>query len=578
MATIYNVGDTAVCQFDFSQTNGYLRGTAYITLNSQSVASKTSNVTVQLYLYKTAGSSPTTDTTFRGSVSIDTQSGSYSTRVDSLSTTPVKVFEASFIVSHDSDGTFSKFITATCTYGSRPVSTGSELLNLPTLMVTSTFSMSPSGTLYTGSTNLSINISTPDSSFKYTMVMRNSQGATLTLFDRISATSWSGVLPSSLNSLMPSSNTTTIYFDLITYTSNNVQLGTYTDYRTVTVGTNAGPSITNISVTAVNASNQPVAYGFIAGVSYLRITFNVTDTTGSTIVSVKSVIDNYECTATIVGTSGTIITQHPIGRSGTVTLTLIGTNARGGTGSASTSINVTAYAMPRIDILSAVRSDASGTTVPQGTYAKVSYKFSVSIIGTYNNYSYTLAYKPHTGSTWTLLKNMTDQSTADVYIQDELWSGFDANTNYDIRLQITDTLTSDNGRATKSVVMGIDQVIIDLKYDGSGIGFGKTSEDSGIADFGWFARFTGGIYPVRLTPGTSLASYKSPGYYYYSATEGGTISDIPPGLSGNYGVTILPTGVSSVLQIVVPEAVGSSPTLYLRTVSTSGQLSSWRTI
>jgi len=572
MAIIYNVGETVNFILDFSNTNAYLRGHAYVTLNSQNQAARTSTLSVQLYLYKTS-STPTEDTTFRGTISFGGTSESYSTRLASLATSEQLVYSGYFTVQHNSDGSYSGSFSASCTYGSRPTSTDSETITLPTIGVNSSFTLSPSGTLYTGQTTLNVNISSPDNSWTYTMKMRNSNGTTMDLFTRIYNTSWTGVLPSSAAALLPSSNTGTIYFDLISYTSGGSELGTSTVYRTVTVGTSGGPVISNIQTQAVDASGNLVSYGFIAGVSYLKVTFNVTDTTGSTIRSVKSTIDNYEVSAVLTGTSGVLLTQHPIGSSGTVTITLVGMNARGGTGTGITTITVQDYYMPRIEVLSAVRSNSEGDTVPQGTYAKIEYRFDVSIIQDLNSYEYTIAYKKHNETTWTNLKYLTDQTTPVVELS-EVYPGFDTESTYDIRLQVIDTLTGDNGRASKMVTMGVDQVIIDLKYDGSGIGFGKTSEDSGIADFGWFVRFTGGIFPVALQNGSSINDLKIPGFYY-GDTSGMTVTGLPSAVSGNYGLSIFPTGVSSVLQLLISESVGSTPNMYARTISTSGQLSSW---
>lgn len=579
MATIYNVGDTINYTMSFANTNGYLRGHIYITLESQSADNKTSTLSARLYLYKDGASEPTTQTTYRGTISIGGSSQSYSTYIASLGSSEQLVATTYFTVSHNTDGSFSDNVTTTCYYGTRPQSSVSEILNLPSISTSVTFSISPAGTIYVGSA-ISVVINTPDNSWTYTLQVRNTAGQTQTIFSDRSGTTINVTLPSSVSSLFPSSNSATIYFDLTPKTAGGTTLSKATIYRTVAIGTN-GPTVSNIVPTAVNAAGQTLSYGFIAGVSYLKLDFTVVDNTGSTVSSVKSIIDNYECNAAIVGTSGTLMTQHPIGSAGTVTITLIATNARGGVTTVNTSISVAEYYMPRIDILSAIRCDTSGNAKPESPHAKITYKFTVTTNVASNKYSYYLTYREHnTSGTWINLKSVTNQSASTVSLSEVYQNRFEVSKTYDIRLQVIDNLTGDNGRASKQVTLVTDQVILDFRFDGSGAAVGVLSEDSGIFDIGWFARFSGGIYPVYLFQASSsvnLNDFKAPGFYYGS-TSRGTATNLPSGVSGNYGLTVFPTGVSSCLQIVVPEAVGATPTMYLRTVSTSGQVSNWKSI
>lgn len=584
MATIYHVGDTINYTVSFSNTNTYLYGHVYLTLESQNADNKTSTISARLYLYRSGSNTPTTQTVFRGAFSVDGQSQEYSTYIETLGTSEQLVCQAYFNVSHLTDGSFSKTLSVSCSYGSRPISTASEVLNLPSISTSASFTISPTGTLHVGN-SITVSINSPDNTWKYTLQVRNTQGQTQTIFQDHTSTTWTGALPSAVSSLFPNSSSATLYFDLTPKTANNTELAKYTVYRTVAIGTN-GPTISNIVPSAVNASGQPLSLGFISGVSYLKLTFTVVDNTGSTVSNVKSIIDNYEVNASIVGTSGTLMTQHPLGTAGSaVPITLVATNARGGTTTETITINVAEYYMPRIDILSAIRCDTSGNAKPESPHGKITWRFAVTTNIGNNKYDYTITIREHnTSGTWSVLKSETNQTAATVDTFQIFQNTFEPSKTYDVRLQIVDTLTGDNGRASKVVVLGTDQVILDFKYDGSGAAVGVTSEDSGIFDIGWFARFSGGIYPVYLFQGLpsgssiNLNDVKAAGFYYGSTTASYTATNLPSGVSGNYGLTVFPTGASSCLQIVVPEAVGATPTMYLRTVSTSGQVSNWKSI
>ena len=94
--------------YDFSACNSLLRGQVYVGLLSQSQASRTSTLRVEVSLYKNT-STPTTDTTFRGDVTLSGPQGSitsqsYSTRIGSLASTPILVYQGNWTVPHSADG------------------------------------------------------------------------------------------------------------------------------------------------------------------------------------------------------------------------------------------------------------------------------------------------------------------------------------------------------------------------------------------------------------------------------------------------------------------------------------------
>lgn len=576
MATIYSVGDSVNYTMHFSSTNTYLYGHIYLTLESQSPDNKTSTVSAKLYLYKSGSSEPTTQTTFRGSVTIGGVSQSYSTYIASLGSSEQLVGTMYFTLSHATDGSFSETITTTCSYGSRPTSSVNEILNLPTISTSVSFTISPAGTLTVG-TNITVAITTPDPSWTYSLSVRNTSGQQLSIFSDRSGTSITVTLPTSVSSLFPNSNSSTLYFDLIPRTSGGTILSTATIYRTVSISS-SGPTISNITPTAVNAAGQTLSYGFISGVSYLKLNFTIVDNTGSTVAGVKATIDGIEVAGTINGSNGQILTQRPLGTAGTITITIVGTNARGGIGTANVTINVAAYTLPRIDNLSAIRCDSAGNAKPESTHAKITYKFAVTTNVASNRYAYYIEYRQHnTSGGWTSLKSQTNQSAASVDGSDIFLNTFNTSVMYDIRLTVRDNLTGDNGTAVRQVTLVTDQVILDFKYDGSGAAVGMLSEDSGIFDIGWAIRFAQGIYPRNLFESSNTINLNSRfpiGFYYGSTSK--TAQNLPSGVSGNYGFVVLPTGVSSTLQVVIPENLNGTAKFYIRTYSTSGQVSAWR--
>lgn len=573
--TIPSVGTSVqITGLDFSACNGYLRGALEVELLSQSQDARTSTMKITLSLYKTT-STATTDTTFKGSVTVGQSSVSYSYKIASLATSHVVVYTGTHVVQHNTDGTASPVITATATYGSRATGEDSETVILPTLPVNSTLRISPdSGTLIAGQTSVEYTIDCPDSSWKHVIRARNTQGNVYVIAELVSGVLYhKATLSTAIAQLFPSAQSETLYFDCISYTATGTQLGTYSITRLVSLPETVGPTVGKPTVTAVNAAGSAVSYGYIAGVTYLKVVFSVTDTTGSTVTNAACVMDGYTYPASINGSTATVLTTHPIGNSGTVTVRVTANNARGYSGSNYTDISVLAYAQPYIRIFGVARSDANGNPAQQGTYAKVDYSYDVTQISNYNSYSLTISYKTRDSSTWTNALSLSSQTTNWSHTSFIVVPGLSASATYDFRLMITDALTGEDGRATKTAPLGTDTVIIDLKENGEGIAFGKLSEHDKTVDFGWSVMFTGGITPAILEANTSINTVRNLGFYIGSFTNG--ISGGPSSASGSFGLLVLATGASSVTQILSTETVGTIPTVYVRNVSTSGQFSSW---
>lgn len=565
--------------YDFSACNSLLRGQVYVGLLSQSQASRTSTLRVEVSLYKNT-STPTTDTTFRGDVTLAGPQGSitsqsYSTRIGSLASTPILVYQGNWTVPHSADGSGYADITVTCTYGSRGTGTDTERVLLPTIPVSSALSVSPS-TIELGTTTVNYSISAPDSSWYHILRVRNTGGATIDIATvPAGQSSYAEVLPISVGSLFPNAQSAQLYFDCLAYTGSGSYLGTYTVTQNVAItGANGGPTVSDISVTPVTANGSAVTTysGYIASVSYLKVVYTVTDGTGSSISSTNVSVDGYRYEGTLVGNQVTLITTYPVGTSGTVSVKCTATNARGYSTTGSTNISVQAYSPPNIPIFGVARSDAAGNPAQNSTYARVDYSYAVRQVSTYNSYSITISYKLSSSSVWTNVVNKTNQTT-DWTVNEAhvIVSGLDASSVYDFRIIVTDKLTAADGSASRVASLGQDTVIIGLKSNGQGIAFGKVSEYDRTVDFGWAVLFSNGIAPLVIGTGASLNSYNKLGYYYGTFSNG--ITGGPSAASGNFGLLVLPAGPDACTQILSQE--GTVSNVYVRTITNSGQAGSW---
>lgn len=568
-----------ISNIDFSACNAYLRGSLEVTLQSQSQESRISSLKVVLFIYKNPGSSPTTQTTVRGSVIVDGSATSYQQYIAELSTDSVIVYTGTHTVSHNTDGTKTVSINLTCYYGSRPQATATVTASLPTIGVSSSFAISPDyGALTIGETQVTYTILHPgDPSWSHKIRARNYTGSTYDI-TTISPgnTAYTSVLPREVATLFPNAQSETLYFDCIAITSTGTQLGSSTISRSVFLPESLGPTVGTPTLTAVDAAGNPVSYGYIAGVTNIKAVFNVSDTTGSTITSAACTVDGTAYPAAVSGNVATVITGNPVGTSGTVTVRVSAVNARGYSGSNSTQISVRSYAQPYISIFGAARSDQYGNPAQQGTYAKLDYSYVVSKVDDHNKYRITISYKRTVDTVWTNVQDNSNQvPTGSLVTSFLIVPDLEASTTYDFRLTLVDTLTGDNGRAEKIVTLGTDTVIIDLKENGEGIAFGKLSEHNKTVDFGWSVLFTGGISPLYLQSGSTLNSVREPGFYRGTFTD--SISGGPASAAGPFGLLVISTGASSCTQILSTEVSGSSSTvsIYVRGIATSGNPSSW---
>ena len=234
---------------------------------------------------------------------------------------------------------------------------------------------------------------------------------------------------------------------------------------------------------------------------------------------------------------------------------------------------MTAYNNPRINTFSVVRSLSDGTVSTSGTYCLVDYAYEVTRLSSYNKYSLLIEYRVRENLTWSTASTFTliDQAvpTTQPVTNYGVVNLGDSESVYEFRITVTDTLSGTDGRAVATRELGTDTVMIDLRYDGQGLAIGKLAELAGVLDIGYAIRFYGGILPMIITSASDLGTYRTPGFY--SGTTTNSITGVPSGIGGDFGVLIVPTGGSTVSQILFEKAANSSsvPNPYIRSFSGS---------
>lgn len=200
-----------------------------------------------------------------------------------------------------------------------------------------------------------------------------------------------------------------------------------------------------------------------------------------------------------------------------------------------------AYVKPRITNVSVTRCDSSGTVTDEGQNGLISFDWACDKTVS----SITIAWKLTSSSTW-------DNSTVDVsgtsgtvnqVIGDD---GLSIENTYDIRITVAD---SGGSTYTNSRLISM-KFAIDVKAGGTGVAFGKAAETDNLAEFGYQAKFTGGIEQVILPNGTDLDILLTPNVYAGSNASSSSYVNLPF-TSGTFTLVVESSGPSGQIKQTV---------------------------
>ena len=160
-----------------------------------------------------------------------------------------------------------------------------------------------------------------------------------------------------------------------------------------------------------------------------------------------------------------------------IALTCTVTDARGNTGSTSTTITAYAYSTPGFTSPRAIRCTSNGTPDENGTYFTASAKFTKAPVGNTNTATVTVAYRNDSSSTWSVVDTITMNTSTNVYEYSKLLGNgaLVPNVGYSVRFTIKDN--SDN---TTEQVVSVSSAgyTMFFKRGGLGVGFGMVTTKS----------------------------------------------------------------------------------------------------
>lgn len=448
---------------NFSTTNQYIVYWIEVIQNSQNIGNNTSNVTVKIWIkrtntgYETYGNG-TVYTNING-----VQRNVSMTPSQKITSSPITIFHQDLTIPHNNDGTKTLNVQVSIShdrFNSSPTNV-SWNCNLSTIPRASSFTMS-SNNVNAGS-SVTINISKASSSFtheahlifgKKTVSIRN-----------ISGTSVNFTIPKDILDQIPNATkgAGTMRISTISGGSN---IGNKDSTIYVNAPNDIVPSYSSLSIERID-NVVPSSWGvYVKGKSKAKLTIN-----GATGIY-NSTISKYSISGDGYSSTTQSFTTNVLRSSGTVTFTGTITDSRGRVASKTVSCSVVDYSPPTITEFDVVRCTSNGTDNDEGTYVKVTPKFTYSLVNNKNTLTCKLYYRKIGVTSWTE-ETASISSGSSVIIGN---NSISPNSSYEVKLTIADTFET----IEKIISIPTAKTTLDFRNGGNGLAIGKVSESDGL--------------------------------------------------------------------------------------------------
>lgn len=319
----------------------------------------------------------------------------------------------------------------------------------------------------------SVTISLPraSSGFTHDLAYQFNGGSWVSIATGV-GTSRSWTVPD-LASSIPNAISGTIRIRCITK-NDSTTIGTKYVSMTAKVPASVVPAAPSLAIQEATSGLASKFDAYIQGKSKLAVSVAAAGIKGSTISA-------YQATAQGKTYTDSSFTTDVLTGSGTVTIKARVKDSRGRWSSwSAVGITVLAYSKPKIQTLEAYRCNSAGVAQDDGTYIAVRYQYSVTSLGGKNTATMAVKYKRSADANYSstlltgtaLSANTTVKPTTPIFTTDN---------QFDLQMTVEDWF---GAKAEATAVLPSGKVILDIKADGLGIAFGKTSEQDGI-EFGW---------------------------------------------------------------------------------------------
>lgn len=400
-------------------------------------------------------------------------------------------------------------------------------------------------------TTVTIYTTRASEAFTHDLAYSFAGGAYVTIQSGV-ATSMYWEVPLSLANSIPNATSGTVTIRCITKNGSAV-IGTKTALLTAKVPTTVTPSIASVTHTEAATGLPEGIGGYVQSKSKVKAAITASGAYGSTIKSYSSTFAGKTYT-------GASWTSDTVTQSGTLNIVTTVTDSRGRTATKTTSATVLSYTAPKITTFHVARYTSGGVADPNGTYVWVRLAYSVTSLNSKNTATGKIEYKRSDATTWSTLYTRTELNL-DTTLKPNAVT-FSTDYQWDFQITLTDGLKS---TATYTAVLPSGDVILDIKADGKGIAFFKTSTKDGVEIAG---ELPGSA--ISLTTNADLNSLTTPGFYAIpTTTVSGTIKNKPYTDTATASIRVERTGTGMVKQ-TVQKATKTDGAIFERGYDSSG--------
>lgn len=223
-----------------------------------------------------------------------------------------------------------------------------------------------------------------------------------------------------------------------------------------------------------------------------------------------------------------------------------------------------AYVKPKITNLTVTRCDSAGTAIDTGTYARIEFDWETT--ENFGKVEWTITWQAATsdGSTSNKTSSIGLSGTSGHFSdiiggEPDYGIALSTDSSYIIKVTISDT----GGSATAVTSLSGLMLAMDALPRNKGVSFGKPAELEGVADFGYRARFYGGIMNMTLEPDTDLNDVRTPNTYIGANISTYKYANCPL-TSGTFTLTVESAGEEGQVKQVLTRCSKTEPERYQR--------------
>ena len=517
-------------------------------VNSQSVANNTSSMTVTAFLVS-LGSSYTINSNYSKDVSLSINGTTYTDKISDGKLTgnqKRQIMTKTVTITHNVDGT--KSVALRCSIGLKATlsgtyfgtvyapESGSQTVTLDAIARLTT--PTTSGTFNVGS---AVTISTPRAASSFTHTLQYSlNNSTWTNIATDVGTSYSWTLPAALATATPNAKSGTVYIRCITY-SGSTNIGNKVISRTFNI--TSGYAAPTAALAASQTNTASIAQ-YIRGIS--TVTLKATATLKYSATAAKYVFTYGGVTKTVTSTSASasVTFALPANAAASYAYSVVLTDSRGFTASASGTLTTVAYTAPTISGMTVTRGNYSGSTFTEdskGKSLKISANATISSLSSKNAKNYKIEYRLSNVTSYTTLIDTKAAASYAATIVEYTSAIFSENASYVVRFTLSDSFES----VSQVVDVSSKKVLMNFSANGRAMCIGGIASVDDALEIALETFSTGGVKPIALADGTDLNEIMKTGVYVGSLN----IQEMAnaPISSGSFTLVVLDAGTQGQL-------------------------------